>query len=401
MDSSSKHRLKNFLLCSLSILMVLLSTDLSIAKQVTFEREYTYQASEADSKLSCRAIALAQVKRLLLEELGTYLESCTEIKDYKLTRDQITTLTAGIVQTEIIDEKWDGKAYILKAKIVADPDSVLKAIDELRKDRYKEKELRKSREESEKILKELTILREDLRTTKEELKKVKIQKEYTEKSTALTAWEWLDRGYAYFIAGKNQDAIYAYTRAIQLGLGVYTLRGLVFSRLKDYQKAIIDYTEAIELDTKDARAGAYYSRGDAYSELGNYNQAIADYTRAIKLDPKFASAYAGRGFAYDKLGNYQQAIADYTIAIELSPKYAWAYFSRGLVYEKLGNYNQAIVQYSKAIELDPKLAGAYFFRGASYHELGNYQAWISDVKTAARLGFKPAQDYLREKGISW
>jgi hypothetical protein len=28
------------------------------AKTVTFEREYEYQASEADSKLTCRAIAL-------------------------------------------------------------------------------------------------------------------------------------------------------------------------------------------------------------------------------------------------------------------------------------------------------------------------------------------------------
>ncbi|MEW6616751.1 MAG: hypothetical protein AB1401_14955, partial [Thermodesulfobacteriota bacterium] len=109
MNSSSNHRLRNFLLYSFSILMVLLTPHFSIAKQVTFEREYTYQASEADSKLSCRAIALEQVKRLLLEELGTYLESRTEIKDFKLTKDQIITLTAGIVRTEIVKETWDGK----------------------------------------------------------------------------------------------------------------------------------------------------------------------------------------------------------------------------------------------------------------------------------------------------
>ncbi|KAF0123088.1 MAG: hypothetical protein FD151_475 [bacterium] len=122
MNSSNNHRLRNFLLCSFSILMVLLSTDLSIAKQVTFEREYTYQASEADSKLSCRAIALEQVKRLLLEELGTYLESMTEVRDFNLTKDQIITLTAGIVRTEIVKETWDGKTFWLKAKIKADPD---------------------------------------------------------------------------------------------------------------------------------------------------------------------------------------------------------------------------------------------------------------------------------------
>jgi hypothetical protein len=55
-----------------------------MAEIKTFLKEYTYQASEMDSKVSCRAIALEQVKRLLLEELGTYLESHTEILNFQL-----------------------------------------------------------------------------------------------------------------------------------------------------------------------------------------------------------------------------------------------------------------------------------------------------------------------------
>ena len=43
------------------------------AEMKTFIRDYTYQASEIDSKQSSRIIATEQVKRLLLEELGTYL----------------------------------------------------------------------------------------------------------------------------------------------------------------------------------------------------------------------------------------------------------------------------------------------------------------------------------------
>ena len=70
------------------IVTILLFTSFStaFAEIKIFERDYTYQASEADSKLSCRAIALEQVKRLLLEELGTYLESRTEVRDRKSTR---------------------------------------------------------------------------------------------------------------------------------------------------------------------------------------------------------------------------------------------------------------------------------------------------------------------------
>ena len=116
----------------------------SLAASKVFEREYTYSASEADSKLTCRVIALEQVKRLLLEELGTYLHSISEVKDGILTKDEIVTLTAGVVRTEIISEHWDGKIYRLKARIKADPDYVIKAIDRLRKDRQKSKDLEES-----------------------------------------------------------------------------------------------------------------------------------------------------------------------------------------------------------------------------------------------------------------
>ena len=90
-------------------LLFFFSTANASARTVTFEKEYTYQASEIDSKVSSRAIALEQIKRLLLEELGTYLISETEVKNFQLTKDQVTVLTAGIVRAEILQEKWDGK----------------------------------------------------------------------------------------------------------------------------------------------------------------------------------------------------------------------------------------------------------------------------------------------------
>lgn len=37
--------------------------------------------------------------------MGTYLESETEVKNCKLTKDRIVVLTAGIVRAEIIEER--------------------------------------------------------------------------------------------------------------------------------------------------------------------------------------------------------------------------------------------------------------------------------------------------------
>lgn len=90
-------------------LTVLLAVNLAFAEPKSFIKEYTYQAGESDSKLSCRAIALEQVKRLLLEELGTYLESQTEVRNFQLTKDQIVTYTSGVVMSVIINEEWNGQ----------------------------------------------------------------------------------------------------------------------------------------------------------------------------------------------------------------------------------------------------------------------------------------------------
>ena len=84
------------------VLMIIAASILSaftviFAETKVFEKEYTYQASELDSKVSSRSIALEQVKRLLLEELGTYLVSETEVKNLHLSKDKVTgaSLSAG------------------------------------------------------------------------------------------------------------------------------------------------------------------------------------------------------------------------------------------------------------------------------------------------------------------
>jgi exonuclease VII large subunit len=164
------------------------------AETKTFIKEYTYQAGDEDSKNSCRVIALREVKRLLLEELGTYLKSETEVKNFQLTKDQIITLTAGIVGTELIEDKWDGKTYWLKAKISANPENVTKAINTLRKDREKVEELEELRKKSEELLKENERLSKELKTAMGNAQK-DLSRAYKQNIDNLSATEWFERGY--------------------------------------------------------------------------------------------------------------------------------------------------------------------------------------------------------------
>lgn len=152
------------------IALLLLLSAPAFAELKSFEKEYTYQASEFDSKASSRTIALEQVKRLLLEELGSYLESSTEVKDFQLTKDRIVALTAGVVHTHVIDEKWDGRNYWLKAVIKADPENVARSLDTLRKDQKKSDDLEEIRRKSDQSLKEIERLQSEVTSLKNDIK---------------------------------------------------------------------------------------------------------------------------------------------------------------------------------------------------------------------------------------
>ena len=89
-----------------------------------FIREYTYSASEDDSKNSSRKKAIEQLKILLSEEIGTHIENYLEIKkqnrediSYQSVKNEISSLSASITKLNILNEKWDGKSYHVKASV--------------------------------------------------------------------------------------------------------------------------------------------------------------------------------------------------------------------------------------------------------------------------------------------
>jgi tetratricopeptide (TPR) repeat protein len=65
---------------------------------------------------------------------------------------------------------------------------------------------------------------------------------------------------------------------------------------------------------------AYFNRGAAYELSGDIDRAIADYTKAIELAPDNAAAYDNRGRAYARKGDYTRSVADVLKAKELVGK---------------------------------------------------------------------------------
>jgi tetratricopeptide (TPR) repeat protein len=90
----------------------------------------------------------------------------------------------------------------------------------------------------------------------------------------------------------------------------------------DVERMIRGCTDVINTrhELKQTLAVAYHRRGIAYAAKRDFDRAIADYSKAIEIDPEHVGAYNDRGLAYTNKSDYQRAIADVTKAVELSAK---------------------------------------------------------------------------------
>lgn len=174
-------------------------------------------------------------------------------------------------------------------------------------------------------------------------------------------------------------------------------RGQIYSRRKEYQAAISDYSKALQWSPTNY---LYIGRAKAYADSGNMSAAINDLDEALKLDPKDARVFYERGVVYATNKKHDQAIAELTRAIEMSPRYTSAYFYRGYVYILKEQWDLVIADSSKAIELGSVNAAAYNNRGVGYYRTKQYALAIADYSKAIELAPNTAL-YYRNRANSY
>jgi tetratricopeptide (TPR) repeat protein len=142
------------------------------------------------------------------------------------------------------------------------------------------------------------------------------------------------------------------------------------------------------------------NRANAYMDKKDYEKAIADYTSAIELEPNNAIRYWGRGDAYQSKGDNEKAIADFTTAIKLKPDEAWFYQSRARVLATRKDFDKSIADYTEAIRLKPVdyLADCYCGRAGVYAKKGQYDKALGDYAEALRV--RPAH-YFAYADLAW
>lgn len=193
-----------------------------------------------------------------------------------------------------------------------------------------------------------------------------------------TGEQFNDRGVHYYERNRYDKAIQDFTKALELDpmlADAASNRGWALVQKEDALTALADFDEAIRMNPRDS---AYWQgRGLAHESLGNHDSSVKDFTEAIRLLPQSAELYNARADARYAAGEYDLAVKDYSQAIQLAPVVADYYNSRGVCYAAEDNYPAAISDYSKAIELD-KNAVYLYNRGMSHHNNKDYQAAAFD-----------------------
>lgn len=214
------------------------------------------------------------------------------------------------------------------------------------------------------------------------------------------------------------------SRLLPFTLGLSNVQVRLFDDQIEKHFNSIEYYNSV-LSGSQHRSVDYFGRAMDFMMVKNPEKAITDFTRAIEASPKFALAYMGRSYARymqlqidtqltddrpttgaakpgegmlkEKKTNFEinEIISDLNHVLELSPRNVYALFNKGNAYIIIQNYTEAITCYTEAIEVKPDFGEAYYNRGLMYLRMGNKERGVADLSKAGELGILPSYNVLK------
>lgn len=195
---------------------------------------------------------------------------------------------------------------------------------------------------------------------------------------------------------------------------VYSLMGMEYLFLEDYENAKQSFIKCLEADDEDYSAlynvmycfdfleqpehaidflniflnknpyceVAWHQLGKQYFDLKQYEKALKSFDFAIISDEYFIGAYLEKGKVLEKLKRYNEAIENYKITLELDDPTSFAYLRIGKCFEKLGHPELALENYQKTIHEDPLLDKGWIAITDFYIKNKNYQKALYYINKA-------------------
>jgi len=163
----------------------------------------------------------------------------------------------------------------------------------------------------------------------------------------------------------------------------YLNRGYFYQQTKNSEKAVDDYSKAIQINP--SFQSAYANRASVYNSQRRYDLSIIDCNMAIMLNPDEVDAYRNKGDAYYGKREYDKAVEAYSKAISFDTNSSWMYFVRAVAYCGKDDHPHAIKDFDRVIQLQPTNAEAYSYRGLTKSRNGDFKGGIEDCKKGIQL----------------
>ncbi len=179
---------------------------------------------------------------------------------------------------------------------------------------------------------------------------------------------------------------------------IHFYKGLLLTRLKDYEAGKGSFYRAIALDSANLEsyvnlATLYYfqneldsaeywlkyvmkrdpNEANAYNTLsqvfiaqGEYRLALGALNQALKIVPREPYFLNNRGFVYLMMDSLEIGLEDINKSILADPGNAWAYRNKGIYHFRKGNYQEALRLFDEALSRDAFLDEIYSYMGEVY-----------------------------------
>lgn len=131
----------------------------------------------------------------------------------------------------------------------------------------------------------------------------------------------------------------------------------IYTAKKD-PRALQICNQLIAQDSSGLQTDPVFTKGVYYSEIKDYDKAIEQFDLCIKRDWKFSDAYIEKGIAFYETKNYSQALKTLKLAITVSNTDADAYYWLGRCQEATGDLSAAKLNYQRAFSLDNSFSEA-------------------------------------------
>ena len=176
------------------------------------------------------------------------------------------------------------------------------------------------------------------------------------------------------------DPILAEMAAKSRSAQFYLERGYAASRAGRDDEAVAEFRRAVEFNPDDPSARV--SLGQGLLQTGQADAALEQFERALETDPGYGPARYRRGTLREERGDDQGAIDDYSAALAADPNYLLASLRLGHALMREGRYQDALSAYTMVTPPPDQLAIFAYRAGLAALAAGDCERALGDLERA-------------------